>query len=158
PDNRRRDTLAARPASRQWSPRGRAQRGRWRWWILPAATVPEPPRRRWTWPQRLQAAVLALALEDVERTGTAEGRQLAADARAWFAAEDDARPFAFRSVCVSLGLDPSAVRRAPSRCDSRSRSRGAAPRGWRHAPRADDRPARPRARRGLAIVHHRLGR
>ena len=70
--------------------------------------VPVPPRPAWTWPQRLQAAVLALALEDL----TGSDAELAADARRWLAAEADERPFDFRSVCTSLGLDPGAVRRA----------------------------------------------
>ena len=73
-----------------------------------AFPVLAPPRPAWSWPQRLQAAVLAQALDDL--TGRDAG--LAADARRWFLAEADERPFDFRSVCTSLGLDPGAVRRA----------------------------------------------
>jgi hypothetical protein len=79
---------------------------------LDGIAVPEPFRRPWTWPQRLQAAVLANALEDVHRTGTARALRLAEDARGWVASDDDAGPFAFVAVCASLGLDPGAVRRA----------------------------------------------
>jgi len=63
--------------------------------------------------RRLLLAVLQGAVSDVQKYATAwsgRGRQLFADAEAWFASTATDRPLDFESICQALDLDPSFIR------------------------------------------------
>jgi hypothetical protein len=63
--------------------------------------------------KRLMVAVLRDAIAEFRRFRAASnrrGRRLFADVQAWFAANDDAWPFAFVSICETLGLDSGRLR------------------------------------------------
>ncbi len=64
--------------------------------------------------ERLQLAVLEDALSTFHRcsrVGSIRGRRLLAEVEAWFASDSSAGPFAFRSICAMLRLDPDHLRR-----------------------------------------------
>ena len=63
--------------------------------------------------KRLMLAVLGAALRDLRRSSdprTPRARRLADEVDAWFAADDEAWPCSFLSICHALRLDASAVR------------------------------------------------
>ena len=64
---------------------------------------------------RLMAAVLEDAISCLStkaRSATARQRKQLADARQWFAAEDDSEwIFSFKNICEALGIDPAYLRR-----------------------------------------------
>jgi hypothetical protein len=72
------------------------------------ASVPMTPELR------LHHAVLEQALIDLDRTRTRPQRRgaKAAEVLRWFRSADTTWPFAFESVCATLGLDADAVRRS----------------------------------------------
>ena len=84
--------------------------------VVPETILPEqffrpsaalPPEKR------LMLAVLGAALLDLRRSAdarTPRARRLAAEADAWFTADDEGWPCSFLSICHALGLDASAVR------------------------------------------------
>jgi hypothetical protein len=75
--------------------------------IIDPVTPPMTPELR------LFHAVLEQALLDLDRTRHRPQRRgaKAAEVQRWFQSHDTTWPFAFESVCATLGLDPSAVRR-----------------------------------------------
>ena len=68
----------------------------------------------------LQVAVLTDAVATFRRLDGIENpraRRLFAEAEAWFASDEADGPFTFVTVCDSLGLDPSYIRRGLSEDD-----------------------------------------
>lgn len=64
--------------------------------------------------KRLMLAVLEEAVADYQKfviAASREGRALFEEVEAWFASEDREWPFAFASICDSLGLEASWLRR-----------------------------------------------
>jgi hypothetical protein len=81
--------------------------------------------------KRLQVAVLADAILNFHRWAGLEGvraRRLFAEVDAWFASDDAGDPFTFVTICDSLNLDPTYIRRGL--------------RHWRPYPEATGRPPR----------------
>lgn len=66
-------------------------------------------RRELSGERRLFLAVVTAALEDLRRYPHDSKPYLAA--WRWFASDDEHWPLAFRAVCVTLDLDPGAVRK-----------------------------------------------
>ena len=77
--------------------------------------------------KRLMVAVLAAALLDLWRSAdarTPRARRLADEVDAWFAADDEAWPCSFLSICHALRLDASAVRTRLARWRMEARATG----------------------------------
>ncbi|TMA34438.1 MAG: hypothetical protein E6J79_16635 [Deltaproteobacteria bacterium] len=84
-------------------------------YILPAQLGDRPLGGARIQPEkRLQVAVLTDAVATFRRLDGIENpqaRRLFAEAEAWFASDEADGPFTFVTVCDSLGLDPSYIRR-----------------------------------------------
>ena len=83
--------------------------------VLPAQLVDAPLGGARIQPEkRLQVAVLADAVVSFRRWADVDeprARRLFAEVEAWFASDDAAGPFAFVTICQSLGFDPAYIRR-----------------------------------------------
>jgi hypothetical protein len=87
--------------------------------------------------KRLQVAVLADAVVTFRRLADAtetRARRLFEEVDAWFASEDTDGPFAFVTICYSLGFEPAYVRRGlrRSRAPVQMRAVRRDPNGARH--------------------------
>lgn len=83
--------------------------------------------RQWRPEELLCLAVLENAIDDLRRGGfqsrnergatslSHEARRFAREAEQWIASSDNAPVHSFVSVCLTLGLDPAAVRKAVAR-------------------------------------------
>ena len=84
-------------------------------YILPAQLEDRPLGGARIQPEkRLQVAVLTDAVATFRRLDGVENpqaRRLFAEAEAWFASDEADGPFTFVTVCDSLGLDPTYIRR-----------------------------------------------
>lgn len=81
--------------------------------IAPESPVPDVAVPTDSQCRRLMRAVLTEALEEVRkhrRSRLPSRQELVAETRAWFHSADTSWPFAFASICDTLGLDPDAVR------------------------------------------------
>ncbi len=77
--------------------------------VIEPATLPMTPELQ------LCYAVLEQALLDLDRRRQRPGRRgaaKAAEVTRWFRSTDTSWPFAFESICATLGLDSGAVRRS----------------------------------------------
>ena len=83
--------------------------------VLPAQLVDAPLGGARIQPEkRLQVAVLADAVVSFRRWADVDeprGRRLFQEVDAWFASDDADGPFAFVTICYSLGFDPAYIRR-----------------------------------------------
>ena len=83
--------------------------------ILPAQLYDRPLGGARIQPEkRLQVAVLADAVLTFHRWAgneRARARRLFAEVEAWFASDDPDGPFTFITICDSLNLDPTYIRR-----------------------------------------------
>jgi len=83
--------------------------------VLPAQLLDAPLGGARIQPEkRLQVAVLADAVVSFRRWADVDeprARRLFAEVEAWFASDDAAGPFAFVTICQSLGFDPAYIRR-----------------------------------------------
>ena len=81
-----------------------------------AAVMPEQfqdiwQRRALTPESQLQVAILEQAIEDLRRPRrNRQNERSYREALGWMASDNEAWPFSFVNVCLSLGLDPAAVR------------------------------------------------
>lgn len=81
---------------------------------LPERPSTEPRYTRLSREKRLRLAVLREAFGTFRRCSGIEGpraRRLLAEVEAWLASDASDWPFAFVSVCETLGLDPDYIRR-----------------------------------------------
>src|SRR2546427_11034623 len=81
--------------------------------VLPAQLAAAPLGGARIQPEkRLQVAVLADAVVSFRRWADVDeprARRLFAEVEAWFASDDAAGPFAFVTICQSLGFDPAYI-------------------------------------------------
>ena len=86
--------------------------------ILPAQLNDAPAGARIQPEKRLQVAVLADAIVTFHRCAAderARPQRLFMEVEAWFASDDADGPFTFVTICDSLELDPSYIRRGLGR-------------------------------------------
>ena len=65
--------------------------------------------------QKLMAAVLRQALDDLHLTRVYRGKTGLSEVEAWFREDEGRWPFSFSNVCTGLGLDARMIREALSR-------------------------------------------